>query len=228
MIDKPSCILHIGLHKTGTTSIQHFLRAHRSRLKELGLFFYQGLHVDQNHVELHAATMRADRSSTFRMTSGLVFDDAYFTRMATHVKLFLSQIGNGTAVFSAEGLSLLRYADEVEKLASILRGDVSIIAYLRNPVDYLRSRSNQLSKVGVTGITDKASHAYMASDTWMIEYEQRLEAFRTTFGQENVHVVDYDNACALDGNIISSFLRQLNLENEFTEKDWRNIRHNQS
>jgi hypothetical protein len=228
MTENPTCVVHIGLHKTGTTSIQHFLREKRCRLKKLGFFFYQGLHIDQNHVELHAATMRPDRTSTFRIKSGLVFDDVYLKLTSERVDAFLSQVGSGTAVFSAEGLSLLRYVDEVKKLAAILPADVSIIVYLRNRVDYLRSHSNQLSKAGITDITDKASHAYMAADTWMIDYEQRLEAFRTTFGQKNVHVVDYDEACALDGNVIPSFLRQLNLENEFTEKDWRNIRHNQS
>lgn len=228
MIERPSCILHIGLHKTGTTSIQHFLRENRSRLKKLGFFFYQGLHVDQNHVELHAATMRPDRSSTFRMTSGLIFDDAYFTQTATRVKLFLNQMGSGTSVFSAEGLSLLRYDDEVEKLASILPKDVKIIVYLRNPEDYLHSHAKQLEKAGITGITDKTSHAYMGSDTWMIDYAQRLAAFRKTFGRKNVIVIDYDDACARDGNVIPSFLRALDIENEFDAQDWQSIRRNRS
>lgn len=228
MIAKPACIVHIGLHKTGTTSIQNFLQKKRNHLKELGLFFYHGLHIDQNHVELHAATMRSDRTSTFRMKSGLVFDDVYLKSTTERVNTFLSEIGNGTAVFSAEGLSLLRYVDEVEKLAAILSDDVRIIVYLRDPVDYLRSHSNQLSKAGLTNITKKDSHAYMGSDSWMIDYELRLRAFRTTFGHQNVHVIDYDEACSLDGNVIPSFLRVLNIENEFVEKDWRNMRCNQS
>jgi hypothetical protein len=228
MSKKSTCIVHIGLHKTGTTSIQHFLRENRNRLQGLGFYFYHGIHIDQNHVELHAATMRPDRTSTFRMKSGLVFDDSYLKATCKRVNAFLNQIENGTAVFSAEGLSLLRYVDEVEKLASIMPADIKIVAYLRNPEDYLRSHANQLSEVGITGITDKTSHAYMASDTWMIDYEQRLEAYRTTFGQDNVIVVDYDDACARDSNVIPSFLRLLNLEKEFSEKDWQCIRRNQS
>lgn len=228
MSKKSTCIVHIGLHKTGTTSIQHFLRENRNRLQGLGFYFYHGIHIDQNHVELHAATMRPDRTSTFRMKSGLVFDDSYLKATCKRVNAFLNQIENGTAVFSAEGLSLLRYVDEVEKLASIMPADIKIVAYLRNPEDYLRSHANQLSKVGITGITDKTSHAYMASDTWMIDYEQRLEAYRTTFGQDNVIVVDYDDACARDSNVIPSFLRLLNLEKEFAENDWQGIRRNQS
>jgi len=228
MSKKSSCIVHIGLHKTGTTSIQHFLRENRNRLQGLGFCFYHGLHIDENHVELHAATMRPDRTSTFRMKSDLVFDDSYLKATCKRVNAFFDQIENATAVFSAEGLSLLRYVDEVEKLASIMPADVKIIAYLRNPEDYLRSHANQLSKAGITGITDKTSHAYMQSDTWMIDYELRLEAYRTTFGQDNVIVVDYDEACARDSNVIPSFLRLLNLENEFSEKDWQGIRRNQS
>jgi hypothetical protein len=68
----------------------------------------------------------------------------------------------------------------------------------------------------------------MEADTWMADYDLRLMSFRKTFGQDNVHVIDYDEVCGRDGGVIPSFLRLLNLENEFSHEDWRNIRLNQS
>lgn len=228
MTELAACIVHIGLHKTGTTSIQRFLQEQRGSLKEFGYNFYQGMHIAENHVELHAATMRPDRPSTYRLKSGLVFDETYLQLTLSHVRDFLNQAGSERVVFSAEGLSLLRYVDEVEQLASLLPPNICIVAYLRCPVDYLRSHSNQLKKSGMLETVDKTSYAYMGADSWMLDYELRLKAFRTVFGHANVHVVDYDKACALDGSVIPSFLRLLDLEDRFSVETWQGIRLNQS
>jgi len=197
-------IVHIGLHKTGTTSIQHFLQMKRDRLEQLGFHFYKGMHIDGNHVELHAAAMRSDRTSTFKMKSNLVFDEAYLKMTSDRVREFLGKVESGSTIFSAEGLSLLRHLDETERLASILPDEVSIIVYCRNPTDYLRSHANQLRKSGIADTTEKTSHAYMEADTWMADYDLRLMSFRKTFGQDNVHVIDYDEVCGRDGGVIPS------------------------
>lgn len=223
-----SCILHIGLHKTGSTSIQSFLQRNRERLSKLGVCFYRGSHIDQNHVELHAATMRDDRSSTFKMKSEIVFDDKYKNNTSDRIRKFLQCVGDDTALFSAEGLSLLRYVDETKRLATMLPANVRIAAYQRNPADYLKSHKAQLERAGITGVTDKNSNAYMGADTWLIDYKLRLQAFETTFGKNNIHIVDYDEVCAHDGNVIPSFLRLLELEKEFAPEDWQYLRLNQS
>lgn len=222
------CIVHIGFHKTGTTSIQHFLRTKREKLGGLGIHFFAGAHFDGNHVELHAATMRPDRTSTFRVKSGLTFGDEYYRRTADRIAGFVQKTGNETALFSAEGLSLLCHADETERLAGMLPADVSIVAYLRNREDYLRSHARQIARSGQAQAHDKASHAYFGPDSWLVDYEYRLSAYRATFGAPNVHVVDYDEAVARDGSVIPSFLRLLGVSDVFAAKDWRDIRLNRS
>jgi hypothetical protein len=222
------CIVHIGFHKTGTTSIQHFLRSKREKLSDLGIHFFSGSHIDGNHVELHAATMRPDRTSTFKAKSGLVFDDAYYRQTTDKVADFLRKTRGEIALFSAEGLSLLCHSDETERLAKMLPADVSIVAYLRNPEDYLRSHARQIAKSGQAEVQDKTSHAYFGPDSWLADYEYRLSAYRATFGPRNVHVVDYDEAVARDGNVIPSFLRLLGVGDAFTAEEWQGIRLNRT
>lgn len=221
------CIVHIGFHKTGTTSIQRFLKTHREALADIGMHFFRGRHIDDNHVELHAAAMRPERTSSFKQKSGLVLDEAYIERTTREVALFLQAAGDDVALFSAEGLSLLRYVDETERLAKMLPRQVSIIAYLRDRADYLRSHTKQLERTGIT-TTDKESHAYVGHDTWLTDYDLRLASFRATFGEENVHVVNYDEVCARDGTVISSFLELLGLRAAFPKSDYEMIRLNQS
>lgn len=222
------CIVHIGFHKTGSTSIQHFLQMYRDRLKAYGYWFYSGQHINKNHVELHAAAMRSERESTFKLKSKLEFNEQYFLNTKARLSDFFKKVGRNSAIFSAEGLSLLRYSDETERLASMLMNNVSIIAVLRNEKDYRRSHSSQLKSVGFSDITDRDSHAYMEEDSWMFDYELRLKSYRETFGRENVHIVDYDIAIDRDSSIIPSLLSLLKIEHLFSSEDWHDIRLNQS
>lgn len=221
-------IIHIGFHKTGSTSIQHFLKTNREQLQRYGYEFYSGQHTDQNHVELHAASMRTNRSSTFKARSEIDFDENYFRKTKQRVAEFIKQLSGRSAIFSAEGLSLLRYQDETKRLSSIIPNTVSIVAYLRNHEDYRRSHAKQLRKAGYYGVTDPESHAYMGLDSWMFDYELRLQSYKETFGPENVHIIDYDLVSGRDGSVIPSFLKLLNLEKSFDEKEWSEIILNKS
>lgn len=222
------CIIHIGFHKTGSTSIQRYLQINRRELAARGIHFYKGMHADNNHVELHASTMRADRSSSFRLKSGLTFDGAYRSAVAQSVNRFFEQVGDDVGLFSAEGLSLLCHADETERLAALLSPEASIVVYLRNPAEYLRSHLGQLNKSGIAEAIAQPPQGYVGVEHWLSDYEFRLAAFRRTFGHANVHVMDYDSTCARDGSVIPSFLEHLGVAKGFADDPNRFLRLNQS
>lgn len=177
-------LIHIGLHKTGTTSIQAFLQRNIARLKEHGLDFYQGLVYPENHVELHAASMRPSRDSGYKNRTKLQVNQEYIGQVRQHVSDFLDGSGAQRFIFSSEGLSLLRYADEVSTLKSLFpEGSWQIVAYLREPQSYLRSYAAELKKHPETlpSVISQDSFAYVESDSWLIDYQARLEAYRLGF-----------------------------------------------
>lgn len=224
-------ILHIGLHKTGTTSIQAFLQRNISVLQQHGLDFYQGMVIPDNHVELHAASMRPERQSGYKNRARLRVDAAYVAQVQRHVLQFVEASNATRLIFSNEGLSLLRYADELEMLKSLFpAGEFWVVVYLRNEADYLRSYTAQISKNPETlPVTiDKDSFAYTKSDTWLTDYEARLAPFRQVFGSANVNVLAYDNAMDIEGNVIPSFLTLLGLKSVFHPNDWENCFHNRT
>jgi len=223
-----TCFVHIGFHKTGSTSIQNFLQINRKKLTELGFDFYKGQHIDQNHVELHASTMNFDRSSTFRLRSGLRFGPDYLEKTRQRMANYFQDNSDANCIFSAEGLSLLRYEAETDRLASILNSDVRIIAYLRNKADYQLSHAGQLKRAGQLEGSDKDSYAYLGDDSWMLNYGSRLAAYKKTFGEANICVIDYDEACRFDGNVIPSLLRELEIDGHFPEESWKKMRLNHS
>lgn len=207
-------IVHIGLHKTGTTSIQQFVQDNINGFRDRGVDFYQGMAILQNHVELHAAAMRPERQSGYKNRTGLVVNDMYIKSVKERVAQFIKQSPCPKVLFSSEGLSLLRYPDEVQMLKALLGTEnVKIIVALRNPADYLASYEHQLQKQPGTLPTEitKDSFAYTAADSWLVGYEARLEVFKKVFGEKSLVTIDYDRAMREDRNIIPAFLNGLGM-----------------
>lgn len=55
--------MHIGTHKTGSTSLQNWLLDSKTILEDNGYCLYEGMHQKENHIELYLAAMRYDRES---------------------------------------------------------------------------------------------------------------------------------------------------------------------
>src|SRR5579859_8251733 len=186
-------IVHIGIHKTGTTSIQMFLETFKDRLKASGIHFYSGLYTASNHVELHAAAMRANRMSPFKMDNHLVIDEAFRARVRDRISQSIAESSCRCHLFSAEGLSYLRFEDEMDRLKSMLPGgSIEIIVYLREPADFLASYRTQMHRHKLPDHIDRDSFAYVADDTWLVDFASRIANFKQAFGPQNVTVLDYD------------------------------------
>ena len=225
----PRILLHIGTHKTGTTSIQRFLDQQRDRLAMLGVAFYRGRYLASNHVELHSATIRAERPTPFKLDRGLLVDDAYRSGVHADVSAFLDQCRVGRAVFSAEGLSYLRHPDELDRLRGLFQGrDVKIVVYLRDPEEYQRSHLAEFARRRIRGGIVTGDFSDLSPGSWLLDYRARLKPFRRTFGSENVHVVDYDVEVMRDGSVIPSFLRLLDIADAFAVEDWNGFGYNRS
>lgn len=224
-------MFHAGFHKTGTTSIQTFLDRNRAAFASRGVDFYSGLYQRGNHVELHAAAMRFDRPSGFKQRSKVLINQAFRTNVSAHVSQYISRSPCNCVVFSNEGLSLLRYSDEMDSLRQMVpSGKIEIVLYIRNVKDFVRSYSLQLRKNPLTlpEAIDKDSFAYLEPDSWVLDFETRIGGFRRAFGAENVTVVDYDRELQAEGNVIPSFLRIIGIEPAFGKEEWSSLFLNRS
>jgi len=208
--------IHIGTHKTGSTSLQRWMLEHESFLNANGFILYKGDHKTHNHVELYLAAMRYDRDSFGKQSMPEVkFDESYTSAVSKQVQTFISKYGNENLILSTEGLSLLRHRDEIQKLATILGSDyenIKIILYLRDKKDYLSSYRLQLKKKERKASTDYWSALYVEDDTWLIDYEQLITAYGDVFGLNNIVVIDYDKEMESRTNIIPSFVETVGLE----------------
>src|SRR5438105_1590424 len=123
------CFLHLGIHKTGSTSIQHLLSQNSSALAERGYFYPQSGRLRElpGHHNL-AWEISGDRR--FRENAGVI-DDLIKEVKGTSENIILSSEDFGTCLDHeakfAEFISLLQSSGFL----------VTVIVYLRNQVDYL-------------------------------------------------------------------------------------------
>lgn len=210
--DGKTIVLHIGTHKTGTTSIQSFLETHRGRLLRQGVHVYCGALGHGSHIELPLAALRPDRTIPAREGLRRVVDAGFRAHVAAHVQSFLALSPARNVIFSAEGLSYLRHVDELAFLSRLFEGRrVQVVVYLRNPKAFLRSYSAQIRQMGFQFSSDKTSFAYCEADSWLADYDALVGAYAAAFGRANVIVKTYEEEVAHFGSVVPSFLGLLPL-----------------
>jgi len=216
-------ILHIGIHKTGTSSIQRYLGKNIDELKEKGFDFFRGMHRNSNnHTELHMATLRYDRDSFGRYGYSDIEFNSDYTQLVRH--RVLDFIGNSKCpnqIFTNEGLSWIRYPEEMEVLTSMFaQGETQIILYLRDLEGFKASYKNQITqKLRKTFSCDKESVLNVEADSWVWDHNRIVDLFENTYGSENMKVIDYDHQFANDSDIIPSFLRALEIDLKVPDRE---------
>lgn len=226
---KKRAVVHVGIHKTGSTSIQAFLNEYRAKLCTLGVHFYTGMHDVSDHIEMHTVTMRLERASPFKLNTGLAVDSAYQEMVRERVQRFIFESSCDCIVFSAEGLSYLRYEDEMERLRSIVpQCQIEIVMYLRDPVRFLESYRIEMMHHIMPPTIEPDPFAYTGNDSWLVDFESRIKGFQNAFGCENVITLNYDQEYDAMRNVIPSFLRVLGVESHFEAHHWSTVFRNRT
>lgn len=200
-------VLHIGPHKTGSTSIQHWLRDHEDLLAEYGVRFPRGWLRLNNHFELPLTLMRSDRMSSARLRGDEWRDPAWCADVIKQVADDLDAHPKERTVLSCEGLGLLRYGDELGALRALV-GDAIVVMYLRDRFAYRASLEAMYCQPGMPGLSDDPeAYNYTAPDSWLFDFSALVERWQHHFTR--VAVVSYDRSVEWDGSVVPSFLRGL-------------------
>lgn len=193
-------ILHLGTHKTGTTSIQHFLRDH---LGEPAFPIWPG--PEANHSALAHAMARPGRLVD-RFSRG--YADV-IEAIPDKVREDLERVDD-LVVLSGEALSLLRYEDEIERVAAFFDGfALEVVMYTRRPEDFLRAYLFTIRLLGSEPSDDPDSIHYVEPDSWLVDCSERLDIWGR-FAQ--VTHIDFDEVVARDGSVIPSFAALVGLD----------------
>lgn len=198
-----SLILHIGTHKTGTSSIQRYLSAHAEALLAEGILYPSSGRpkaAPEGHHKLAWSMSRAKQK-----TRGPV-DERCWAEVVEEVH---RQSPNLVAL-STEEFEILT-AEEVGRVANHLATfDVKVVVYLRNQLDFMVSAYKQQLKGGTHGLSFRD---FLERNIGRCNYPALLQRWADCFGKGNVIVRVYDRE-KNDPGIKADFLHLLGVQPE--------------
>jgi len=209
-------ILHIGLTKTGSTSIQHVLAVRRQALQD------QGVYVPTspgwaNH-GLLAAYLVNDKAALERFHpvnwGGLSPATRLAVFRADWDREMAAMPGWATrCLITAEQIGMLLHSDdEVSRLAALLRphfGSVQVIVYLRRQDLHAASYYNQWLRAGrldPPSLPEGGPESLPEND-----YGALLDRYARVFGAAAVSPRIYDRRELLNGDVLDDFLHTAGL-----------------
>lgn len=218
---KKTCVIHIGLHKTGSSSIQNTLHKNRAILKsEFNINYYD---KQANHGTL--LTLFSKNLAYYRpLKIWGITDEAGINTFKSDLKadLSLTLKKNTSPVFviSGEGLSLLEEA-EIHALQSFLApsfDEFQIYAYVRDPMSHANSVGQQAIKGGMTfadiqrntfGPKNPDDHPKITKPGSVYPYfRTRIAPYQKAFGEENVKVLNFSALRERKEDVVLHFMQE--------------------
>lgn len=189
------CVIHIGMHKTGTTSIQQSF----CRMLNDPTWKYADLrHYNHSYALakiLRVDLLEADIAARWGLSRRAEALDALMAN--------LKQDGEN-CLLSAEWLSVAdqQQLTELRDLLLTQVSDIAVVAYVRRPKSYMESAFQERLK------TDPLLFDF---DGLYPNYRYYLEPFDRVFGKENVQFWKFDPAGFTDQCVVQDFCRRLDI-----------------
>lgn len=202
--------LHVGTHKTGTTSIQAAVAQRRDALVASGVAVWPEANAQQlaNHF------IRPSLWTIPRMLGvSAPVDVAIFDELALRMGEVRGDAGD--LFISSQEFCMMRDALEAQVLKGTLRQVfarvVPIVAF-RDVDDWRASRADELNRIGMWERQDSLPDALSSDGDWYYD-PPAVRRFWAQIGE--VVELDYDRAVARDGSILPDFARALGRDGLF-------------
>jgi len=221
--DHSRVFVHIGTHKTGTTSFQKWLNSNESILiKRFGLGVYHG--GFPNNRELGLACANTDRLLPVRQIPQ--WSDSLWRDHVRDLARIQMDREFGSIIVSSEALSFLRTPEEIQRVRDLfVDRQVTILLTLRQPTEFLASWARHLARGKYEFSDNPESFAYVEPDSWLARYDDLIAAYSQVFGSDNVLTVDYEAANAEFGSVIPALMQHV-VDDVSRLPDWRAYRFN--
>lgn len=200
------CVVHIGMHKTGTTSIQHSLKDF-----EDDQFYYARLLGRSNHSIPMVCLFGSPSERMSKMkhrSAGRKRLDMLTAAAAGDLQRSIEAAGERTLIISGEGLSTITQpgiGDMKERLERDY-ASIRIIGYVREPISFMSSAFQERVRAG--------NVAKLNVDSLYKSYRKRFEKFDAVFGRDNVTLRYYNRADLLAGDVVRDFAALVGIESE--------------
>jgi hypothetical protein len=180
-------VLHIGLHRTGTSSFQATMDEHREEFLAAGI---DPFIIAPNRPHAREIGFACVRSGVFERP----WDEKATVQLKDQIAEFLRGSEMDRLLFSTEHLSFIRTTAEIEQLKSLFPNEdleFKIIVVLREKEEWFRSYKDQILKAIDYKPGGQSSRKNVNDDSWVRDHEQMIQLFRDSF--DDVQVIGYDS-----------------------------------
>jgi len=220
------CILHIGWEKTGTTSIQSFVKDNNELLAKHDVYCLKNAGFP-NVVRLPVSCMAFDRNEHYTMRFGIDNDIPKRKSWCEEVHASVTEelqeakrLGFQTVLIGSEYFSSKLVAvDEIVTLKKLLSDagvrEFQVVVYLRNQLEFQISRqsTSMVASTIFAGMSNPWSRPLLDTKNWLLNYERLLDMWAEVFSEESMVVRLFDKNCLLNGDVVEDFFSYVcNLE----------------
>jgi hypothetical protein len=195
-------IVHVGLPKTGSSSIQRYLAQHREEMRQGGVH-YPDFDGEESHSALAVAVRENPElywRSKRRRHNGLSVPEWIENTMGKLRDCLAGATPSDLLILSSEGLISSESAVELQRLLGILNeyaAEVRVLAYIRNPVEHYPSAFQQALKMP-TGQMDTPSK-------WMSGHSKRVAALLKALRKDQINLRVFSRSCLIKSDVIEDF-----------------------
>jgi len=193
-------IVHIGPHKTGSTSIQSALKNSAQELRNQNIYY--PVHTQGSARVLPGIFFGNNRKWGFGLreifgTIGALkeISSQFWHELEKQVQSEKPQ----TTIISSERFSSFSQPKQLINRLEKNFDDVKIIYYVRDPVDLFLSSINQNIRGGTRFEDLKTPWTYAYSKP------KRLQRYISLLGKENIIVRNFDRSNLIDGDVVDDF-----------------------
>jgi hypothetical protein len=199
--------LHVGVEKTGTTTLQVAMAINRPLLHQCGYAIPMGPAGSPSyHIGLALCAANPDAIPELRQVARLTSDAAYSAFLENYpmqIARELTQSECHTAILSNEHCSSrLSTVAEIVKLYEIF----SRLAHERRIIIYLRRQDELASSHYSTSVrAGSTSEFNFPSEVHWLDYLHLLEMWAQVFGKENLVIRIFEPQQLKDGDLLADF-----------------------
>lgn len=213
---KPNLILHIGTEKTGSTSIQNFLKSNENQLESLG-YYLPKIFGKYNHYLFPFAFYESYKNDTVVKNLGLSEDnDLYKAKQKDLLKQLENDCkknNNSTWIITSELISSrLTTLSEIKFLSKFLRSNfnkIKVVLYLRDPVELYVSFIQEQIKWGHESNSDFFKEEIIKKYIYITDYKDLIIKWSSSFNQDELVLRNYNKKNDFD--VVADFKNFINI-----------------
>ncbi|MEQ8653062.1 MAG: hypothetical protein RIC87_11420 [Kiloniellales bacterium] len=206
--------LHVGMPKTGTTSIQYFLSSNRDEIGQNGIAYLRSLGLP-NNINIAKYARRPMITSNKKNNSRVA---KFVTEIAEKHVVFKNKLvkkiekeiqslpkGANKIIISCELLWRLpaKRICHLKELLARFSESIHIVVYLRNQADYIESSYTTTLRNGENGSIEQVSLRKLGAK--YLDYSKRIKIWSDIFGEENVIIRIFERERLMRGDIVFDF-----------------------